>query len=902
MTTSTLIPTFLGGISQQSAAVRRSNLVEDAVNVEFLATVGAIKRYPTEWLRTLSADLGDAKLVTMRRDDEDYLIALGDGSVRVYTGDGTNCSITGTFTYLAGATGEDIRVQAIADSLFVLNRNTVVAGAAGRDFESWVTDGDAGVFIKQVNFSTTYTLTYKDDSMGSAVTVEHAIPAPIGLDEDSGTSGVLSAGQVAGTADIAVPLNSGGNPLPANSTEEYNFFVYGTPVMGAALNRNDFDYDPYALTFRYRGSVLTAGDQLHVVRRATTLSYFLETSWVARKLREKLQSRVPGFTSANFEFIDDQDSMFRIHSANVIETLTLKDSNSDTFSSGWTNSVAYITDLPLRWKHGAVVRVAGENTDGADDYWVRFEGKSWTEAGQDPDTFSTFSAFEDGVWAEAVAPGLLTGSLTASKMPHVLRRTGATTFAWEAPGWSQRAVGDEDTNKVPSFVGNSLNDIFYHEGRLGFLSQNSMVLSESSEPLNFWRTTTLSVPGSDRIDVELSGLDGESAQHAIPYNRALYVFSRSHQIAVYGNPFLTPDSIEAPHISSYQCYANVKPVRLGQSMFFANPTAQWAQVREFVPGQDLRTVQDAPVTLAVPRLIPTGLRRMTTGSLGETLVLHSGTTPNQVYIYSFLRFAGNLAQASWSTWDFGVEVQDVAFLEDRLVVLLKRGAHTQMEVIRLGAGRSETDEDFVVRLDQQVKRTTGAYDRDNDRTPVVLPYTLAETGKVVAGSGGDLPFGAEIAIDSIVGTTTYLVGDHESQPIIAGLPYLGQITLSKPLVKVQAGEGETSILGGSSTVRNLHLYCEDTGYLVADVQYIGGDVSSDEFLADFMSSDIMRDSTTLRSGEFSVPIHAMVDDFKVTIGSTSALPFNLISGQWDVRFNTRYGLRPGGLPSQFSLS
>ena len=78
------------------------------------------------------------------------------------------------------------------------------------------------------------------------------------------------------------------------------------------------------------------------------------------------------------------------------------------------------------------------------------------------------------------------------------------------------------------------------------------------------------------------------------------------------------------------------------------------------------------MTLAVPSLIPTGLRRMTVGSLGETLVMHSGTTPTKVYVYSFLRFAGQLTQASWSVWDFGVEVQDVAFLEDRLVVLLKR--------------------------------------------------------------------------------------------------------------------------------------------------------------------------------------------------------------------------------------
>lgn len=52
------IPAFLGGISQQSRAIRPTNLVDDCANIEHLPSEGATKRYPTEHVETLSEDVG----------------------------------------------------------------------------------------------------------------------------------------------------------------------------------------------------------------------------------------------------------------------------------------------------------------------------------------------------------------------------------------------------------------------------------------------------------------------------------------------------------------------------------------------------------------------------------------------------------------------------------------------------------------------------------------------------------------------------------------------------------------------------------------------------------------------------------------------------------------------------
>jgi hypothetical protein len=53
-----------------------------------------------------------------------------------------------------------------------------------------------------------------------------------------------------------------------------------------------------------------------------------------------------------------------------------------------------------------------------------------------------------------------------------LVNTGATTFTFGPITWTiGREAGDDNTNPVPSFIGNPISSTFFYSNRFGVLSQ-----------------------------------------------------------------------------------------------------------------------------------------------------------------------------------------------------------------------------------------------------------------------------------------------------------------------------------------------------------------------------------------------------------------------------------------------
>jgi hypothetical protein len=396
------------------------------------------------------------------------------------------------------------------------------------------------------------------------------------------------------------------------------------------------------------------------------------------------------------------------------------------------------------------------------------------------------------------------------------------------------------------------------------------------------------VPPSDRIDAELSALDGDALNHAVPFDRSLMVFSRQAQAAVFGDPYLTPDSIQAPVVAAYRAFPEVEPAVLGTSIFFGYPTGDYAQFREFIPASQQNRLEDSSITLAVEKLIPGDVRRLEAGS--DMLLALSPSEPKRLYVYQFMRHSGSLVVAGWTTWDFQADIQDMVFIQDRLFVILRTATGISMERITVGAGRRSTDGDFQIRLDRQTAPLSGTYDRATDTTSFTLPYTVSDEESIGAAVGvsGVLPYGAELQVNIPEEPTNVVTinGDLSDSAVVFGTPYWSQIRLSKALMKGQTQTGTYALLGGNTTVREFHAYLEATGYLEAVVETVGSETAIEEFLADALSLDTLDDGV-LRSGEFRIGIHADPKEFKLTLRSTSALPFNLISGAWDIRYSAR---------------
>lgn len=900
-----IIPNFLGGIGQQPDDTRPPNQVKDAVNASFSPIQGCYKRYPTNHLGTIAeADLSGYAAFPLDRDGVSYVILVGDEDIKVVDTEGTEVLVKDSsnspsydpdFSYLAGVTKDTVRAQAVVDTVFVTNTETTVAGDEGATEASWVEPGEAGFFVKQGAHDTRYTITIKTTSMVAAETVTVF----------SAKSSIFN-GDGASPTDLNTVTASGGQTSftvsgAFNTSQDLQF----QSVAGSGTwNSSPSAWEPGPAEFEmlYIGSpAITAGDQIKF-RRINPLVHGrgIQTNFLAYRLKEKLNDLA--ITGLAFEGADNEDSAFRVYSTTeAIEIFEVTDSKGNTLMTAWRDSVENITDLPTVWKDGAVIKITGgkDTEEAGDDYYVKFVADSGTDV------------FGPGRWEETALPDGATGAFDADTMPHVLVRSvddglGTVTgtpnevyFDWQPyANWNTREAGDNISNPEPSFVGSTIKDIFYWQDRLGFLSDASIVLSEAGNISNFWRITILSLPESEVIDIQSTDDLGSSLLYAAPMDTRLFAFSKQSQIVVVGDPVLTPQSIQAPVVSKFLAAEDIPAVLLGRSLYFAYVGRSYLGFKEFIPGDSALQFGDIDITAHVPKLIPKGSGRIVGCTSDNSLYFHSSSDPSSLYVYQYFRAGVELLQSSWSRWEFTGEIIDVLVIDEVLYLVTLHGGHTYLESIPLGEGQVDAGSGIVARLDRKIQTadvTVSSYDVANDTTAFVLPYKFVAEDDINVVTQDDIGL---LQIDSITPATKTVVvrGDHTATDLWFGVAYGFTVALNRPTVQIPQGQGRVPVRSDRTTVKRLSIILDDTGFTEATVRYRGGATYTYPFtghglnvLGVGLESNDFEGDDPIRDAVYTVPIHAGLQDFEVTISNLSPLPCSLVSGEWHVQYGRNRG-------------
>ena len=204
---------------------------------------------------------------------------------------------------------------------------------------------------------------------------------------------------------------------------------------------------------------------------------------------------------SNITFADVGASSFSIIKSTGTLTVSASDAFGDDASQVVKDKVTNFSDLPVPAINNQVVQVTGDSDNGFDDYYVKF-----------------ISA--DQLWEETVAPSQFT-SFDVASMPHVLIRTldgnfrftqvdgngysinigGGRLVTQSVPAWGDRICGDLNSVPDPTFIGRRINDIFFHKNRLGFLSDENVIMSRSGEYYEFFPETITQTLDTDPIDV-----------------------------------------------------------------------------------------------------------------------------------------------------------------------------------------------------------------------------------------------------------------------------------------------------------------------------------------------------------------------------------------------------------------
>lgn len=614
-----------------------------------------------------------------------------------------------------------------------------------------------------------------------------------------------------------------------------------------------------------RASYTTSDDEIADIR----------TDAIATELATQLDANLPGDWTitregSTIQIKKDDDTAF---------TLRATDSNGDRNTVVVKEKLQVFSDLPSTAPNGFVVEITGDPNVSADNYFVAFQTQ---DAGTN---------FGRGVWVETVKPGIAY-QLDPTTLPHTLVREEDGSFTFDVAEWGERVAGDEESASDPSFVGRTINDIFFWRNRLGLLADENVIFSRSGEFFDFFPETVITILDSNPIDTAASGTKVSVLRSAVPFGKKLYLFSDQTQFVLdTGNNLLTPKSAEIPPLTEFESVLTARPVAAGKNIYFCVPRGEFTGVREYYVDQTTESQDAADITAHVPAYIPKDVFRIVVATNEDFLVLLSYEDQKSMWVYKFFWSGNEKLQSAWGTWDFGdsanIKVLDAHFINMDLYLVVQRQDGVYLEVMSIAAARKDEGLEYEVLLDRRITEAECAsvvFNSSSQMTTWTLPYAESGSMRIVTRPGGETAEGVVIKHTQLSATMLQAVGDWTAQPVYIGKRYLRQYQFGQLMLRQADQKGATTaVSGGRLQVQKMTITLDHTGYVKAVVTHRFHDEPFEYIYTGRIlgSGNNIIGQTSLESGPWSFPIMSKNDRVTIVLESDSHLPMKVQSAEWE---------------------
>ena len=363
--------------------------------------------------------------------------------------------------------------------------------------------------------------------------------------------------------------------------------------------------------------------------------------------------------------------------------------------------ISSITELPKQCFNNFTVKVKGDADIDQDDYYVKFTTDNKSEFGKG--TWVEAVGWEQDESSTAIQGGIQT-KLDATTMPvtlvPVFTGDDITSFKLQTPeedqtatapneiGWRTRQAGDNGTNPFPSFVGGTINDVFFFKNRLGFLTDSNVIFSEADEYFNFFRTTTQQLLDSAPIDVGLSHTKVARLQFAKAFQEKLMLFSDSSQFVLRGADVLSPKTVAISPVSEYDTTDNVEPLVLGNYIYFPFNRDKYVGMYEYYVDSNTEVFEAQEITEHVAKYIPSTIRMMAGSTTQNTVLVQSLAEQSSLYVYKYFWSGKEKIQSAWQKFTLGGNdpIRGFDFVDSTLYLLVGRGGDLYLEKLILEEG------------------------------------------------------------------------------------------------------------------------------------------------------------------------------------------------------------------------
>lgn len=489
-------------------------------------------------------------------------------------------------------------------------------------------------------------------------------------------------------------------------------------------------------------------------------------------------------------------------------------------------------------------------------------------------------------------------------MPHAVRYVSPGVYSFEQIDWNDCLAGDTTTNPVPSFIGKVIQDLFFYRGRLGFITDKTVVMSEAGNLFNFWRTTTTTLLDSDPIDSKVSMTNPAPLRWAVEWNDTVFFFSEKQQYYIEKNvEVLAMRTFAVRSPTSYEMDILCQPVVVGDRIYYARKRAIHASLHDYFPkadGEGKLTYGSDEVTKHAPRYIGGRIRQLRGNDGGNSIAIITDTDQgwgSHIYVFQTAFDNSNArVQAAIHRWrfSFASSVVGVECIGSNIYLLVSRNDGTFLEKCDLSPRAVDPGMPIKLLLDHRLDETnvTVTYDAGTDVSTIELPFdelywqdpyvmygrdgcTLALPGEKINATPYDAS-PASLQVD----------GDWTAEPFYIGKPYTFTLTLSPVVLRDQ--RTGAPITGGRLQLARMFLNYGDTGYFRVVVTP-GGRSTFTYPLSGYMlgASTTLLGEVPMLSGTFKVPVMANAANVTVQIISDAPFPLKLLNGDWEGQFGSQ---------------
>lgn len=425
----------------------------------------------------------------------------------------------------------------------------------------------------------------------------------------------------------------------------------------------------------------------------------------------------------------------------------------------------------------------GENVH----YYLESDGKNWTE------TLGFNQQYE----------------LDPATMPHRLVRMSDGSFVFADINWEDQKVGDEFSSPNPSFIDQTIENVFFFQNRLGLLTKRNIILSRPGNYFDFWPTTALDLLDDDPVDIGIATSQVTTLREALPFNKNLMLRADNQQfILSYSGNLLSPKTVSVDQTTNFQTIPRSVSSSIGSNLYFACPNQEYLTVREYFVQPDSLVEDAADVTKHVPTYIPYSYAvDLAAVPQMDYLFLLSGAALNTLYVFKYYWKGNEKVQNAWCRWIFNDDIIGMAVIGPDMYIMFDVDGECVLNKIELNA---EPKDEF--HIDKQMS-LTGSYDSGNDQTTFTLPYADPGDNWMIIDPDSYL---ALTNVNSPNGSTDLVVeGDYSSKSYMVGQKYNMLYELTQWYLKDSRGNANTGVL----RIRSLILAYTDTGYFELVLKY-----------------------------------------------------------------------------------